>query len=255
MVDIKYFLAALISFLLSVVFPIILLVYIKSKHKSGWAYILAGAMFFFVFQMMLRIPLISYLQGQVWFYINVASNRTLMAVFLSFTAGIFEEIGRYIAFLLLKRKLSYENALGYGVGHGGFESIAIVGITSTANFVAISNLTFGWFDSLVSALPNIFLDMEALRALFLTVEPHLFIAGGLERVFALILHIGLSVMVAKSVYQRKPGLLIAAIMLHGGINLIAITMPNIYLAEGFLMIIALISVVYIRRQKNFADRY
>jgi uncharacterized membrane protein YhfC len=253
--DIKYFLAAFSAFLLSVVFPIMLLIFIKKRYKPGWSYILSGAVVFFLFQMVIRIPLISYLQGNVWFYVNIASSQVLMAAFLSFTAGLVEEIGRYLAFHLLRRKVSYSNALGYGIGHGGFESLAIVGISSAANFVAISNMSFGWFDSLISSLPNVFADMDSLRNLFTSVEPHLFLIGGMERVFAIMLHIALSVMVAKSVAQKKSMLLIGAILIHGGVNFVAVMLPNIYLAETFLLIIAVLSVVYIRRQKKFADKF
>ena len=44
------------------------------------------------------------------------------ALFLGFTAGLFEEVGRYLAFTtILKKRLDWKNAVAFGIGHGGIE--------------------------------------------------------------------------------------------------------------------------------------
>jgi uncharacterized membrane protein YhfC len=46
----------------------------------------------------------------------------------SLTAGVFEETARYIAYRFLLKEHNMENGLIYGVGHGGIESIMLVGV-------------------------------------------------------------------------------------------------------------------------------
>jgi Predicted membrane protein len=46
-----------------------------------------------------------------------------------FAAGIFEETGRLLAFLITKRHYKdIDSAVSYGIGHGGIEAVAVVGL-------------------------------------------------------------------------------------------------------------------------------
>ena len=55
-------------------------------------------------------------------------------------AGVFEEVGRYLAFrFLLKRYTNRRDAVTYGIGHGGIEAILVLGLTAINN-IAIAQL-------------------------------------------------------------------------------------------------------------------
>jgi uncharacterized membrane protein YhfC len=209
---------------------------------------LAGALVFAVFQIFTRIPLLTWMQGQSWFVIYVASERVLMALFLSFTAGLFEEVGRFVAFRFFRKGgYRFSEVFAYGVGHGGFESVLLVGVNAIANLVAVLYLAYGWFADFVVGNAQIFGTVGNLTAVFANNPPYLFILGGMERVFAILLHIALSFVVAKSVFGRKPKLLWIAILIHTAVNFIAVLMPSIWLTEGFMLLVALASVWFIRR--------
>lgn len=246
-----------ISAVLSVLFPIGLLFFVKRiSGKIHWRHVLAGVIIFAVFQIFTRIPLLTWLQGQSWFIIYIASERLLMLFFLSFTAGLFEEVGRYLAFAFFrKRGYRPSEIFAYGVGHGGFESIALVGINTLAILVATLYLAFGWFGDLIIGNPQIFGSVPALNSIISGNPAYVFLLGGLERVFAILLHIGLSFVVAKGVYGRKLRMLFLAILLHTGVNFIGVLMPNPLAAEGFLLLVALVSIWYIRNSYYNSFQY
>ncbi|QSX08054.1 YhfC family intramembrane metalloprotease [Alkalibacter rhizosphaerae] len=247
--------AVAFAVLFSVAFPIGLLFYSrKLAGKFPWKQALAGAMVFAIFQIFTRIPLITYLQGQSWFVIHIASERLLMALFLSFTAGLFEEVGRTVAFLLFRRNgYRFGEVFAYGVGHGGFESLLLVGVNTLANLVAVLYLAFGWFSNAVIGNPQIFGSVGDLSAVFAANPAHLFFFGGLERVFAIMLHIALSFVVAKGVSGKRPKMVLMAILIHTAVNFVAVLMPGVWLAEGFLLLVALGCFWYIR--KSFYTKY
>jgi uncharacterized membrane protein YhfC len=169
---------AAIIFTLNVCFlvPIGLAVYFYKKHKIYLPAILVGALAFAVTQPLSRIPLLQLLSAQDW-YSQMAQNTILLALFLSLTAGLFEETGRFICFkYILKNKLAWKNGLAYGIGHGGFEAIAIVGLSSINNLVFTKIINSGQIDSLAAALPPETLNylVEQLT----TASPLVFMLGG-----------------------------------------------------------------------------
>ena len=61
-------------------------------------------------------------------------NPYVFAIYGGLTAGIFEELGRFVAFFfLLKKYLDYKDGFAYGIGHGGIESILVGGILCASN--------------------------------------------------------------------------------------------------------------------------
>ncbi|NTW70896.1 MAG: YhfC family intramembrane metalloprotease [Eubacteriaceae bacterium] len=238
-----------ISFLLSFIFPFVLLIYMKKKYKTSLVFVLAGAIIFAVFQLIVRIPLIGWLNGNFWFYTNVVSNNVLYGLFLAFTAGLFEESGRYLAFRLIGGRINWANSVGYGIGHGGFESVALIGTTYLANLIAVGYLNYGLFGNIINWLPQIFNNMEAIKEIFRSTPSYYFLLGGIERVMTIIIHIALSLLVAKSFIRKKPLYLLYAILIHTLINLAAVFSPNILIAEFSVLIFALISGYYINESK------
>ena len=92
--------------------------------------------------------------------------------FLGLTAGLFEETGRWAAFRLMKRRrraLDWKDALALGLGHGGVEAI----------WVAVSGLLAGNLD--------------------FTADGSQVLLGGVERLFAMTLHVGFSFLIFKGV--------------------------------------------------------
>ena len=98
----------------------------KAKILSGISF--TGAAVFILFQLVTRIPLIQLvLPGMDWYKETIQSNIWTYGLFLGFTAGLFEEVGRYLAFILILKNLDWKNAVAFGIGHGGIEAILLVG--------------------------------------------------------------------------------------------------------------------------------
>ena len=58
------------------------------------------------------------------------ANPVLLALVAGLFPGLFEETGRLVAFnTVLKKRKNRETSISYGIGHGGFEVILILGIT------------------------------------------------------------------------------------------------------------------------------
>ncbi|MDD2375567.1 MAG: YhfC family glutamic-type intramembrane protease [Eubacteriales bacterium] len=98
---------------------------------------------------------------------------------------------------------------------------------------------------------------EIQDALINTPAPHFFLAG-FERLSAMSVHIGLSVLVCLAVLAKKPILLLLAILFHGLVNAPAALMNslglNIYLVEGLILIMAIAAAIFaIKSRQKFAS--
>ena len=122
------------------------------KKRISLVSVVVGALVFLVFQLLTRIPLLAVLGTQPW-YQQMAENIVLIGLFLSLTAGLFEEIGRYLAFrFVLKSRLQIKNGVAYGVGHGGFEAMALVGLTYVNNPIYSTLINSGQYDTLIAPM-------------------------------------------------------------------------------------------------------
>jgi len=244
-----------ITFAVVFLFPVILAVVFYRRHKFNWLAVLVGALVFLVFQVLTRIPLLSVL-GQMPWYQQMAQNIFLVGLFLSFTAGLFEEVGRWLAFrFALKGRWQTPNGVAYGIGHGGFEAIILTGLAYVNNLVISAMINSGMFETAIA--PQMGAMAETVRSALVETPSYMFLVGGLERVLAITLHIALSLVVLNAVRLRKPVYLLYAILAHTVANLGAVLLaqqPNgTWLAEGYLLVVAVICFLYIRRELRKPD--
>lgn len=247
--DLLSFLSIIFTSFISILFPIGLIIYFKRKYNSSLLYFVMGIIVFALFQMLIRIPLLSWLSGQFWFNIHIMNNKILYILFLSLTAGIFEEVGRFIAFkFVLPNHREWKNGIAFGIGHGGFEAVALVGLNYIAFILIAFNMNFQWFDSVVSLIPNV----SQVSKLLVDSSPSIFFMAGIERFFVIIVHIGLSLLVLDGVRIGKITPLFMAIGLHTLLNFSIIFMSlNIWIVEAIVGIAAIVSFIYIKNKKTF----
>jgi uncharacterized membrane protein YhfC len=205
---------------------------IASKKATRLRVILAGAAVFTLFQLVIRIPLLQVIQYS--FPDLVPSGKEInlhyitYSAVLALTAGIFEEFGRYIGIVtVLKKDRNWGDGLGFGIGHGGIEAILLVGVSNVA----------GLFTNL--AAPG---------------QPDWQIAmGGIERLFAMTIQIGLSLLVMVAVYRKKFSLVLLAVALHMVVDFpvgILALKGGILAAEVFVALCAVLSLVWIIKSKK-----
>lgn len=150
-----------------------------------------GVLTFLVSQLLTRIPLLSFLSGQAWFIAFSVAHPLLYSTLLGFTAGLFEEVGRWLFIgWLLKQQRGWSDGLVFGIGHGGLEA-CMVGANILAMLVAAPNL-------------------------LLSSPPWEILLGAAERILAVALQVGLSVMVMRGLAgnKKQPLYLLLAILIH-----------------------------------------
>ncbi len=237
------------TLLVSFGMPIGLAIYLCVKKKASILAVLVGALVFLVSQVLVRIPLLQ-MSSQMPWYQAMASNFVVLVVFLSFTAGLFEETGRYLAFrFLLRKQLETKNALAYGVGHGGFEAIYLIGLTFINNIVISLMINAGTFDQNVA--PSLGSSADMVRAQLVNIPPSTFAVAGIERALTILAHIGMSLLVYYAVRYGKVRFYFFALLAHTVLNFGAVMITQLnngmWFAEGYVLIGAILAVVLIMR--------
>lgn len=234
-----------ISLILSIFVPFGLIIFFKLKYKISLKSVLIGVLVFFVFQVLLRIPMITYLRQTSWYTINVASTPIILAIFLGLTAGLFEEGGRYLAFkFVLKKERKWKDGIAFGLGHAGIESVLLVGIAYISNIVISFLINSGTFST------ESVQGLDILKNTLINTESYMFILGGIERLFVLSIHIGLTLIVLYGIRKGKKIYLLLAILLHTGIDMIAVLSKNILITEGIILLIAIGFLIFISKSMN-----
>ena len=240
------------SVLISFGIPIGLTIYMVKKEHASMKAVLVGALVFFIFQVATRIPLLQIISKQAW-YFRMSSNVILLGLFLGLTAGIFEEIGRFLGFKLLKNKLSWSNGIAFGIGHGGIEAILLVGISNLNNIIYSIMINYGTFDTAIaSKLPAE--TAYLIKSQLINLSPSMFLAGGVERIFAMTVQIAFSLLVLYGVMSKKFLYVVYAILLHGLVDAPLVVLMskgiNIWAIEGFIALCAAIGIYYINKSKE-----
>lgn len=205
MIELETKIGLVISVVISFVTPILMLIYYMVHKKQKLKPFIVGVLVFFISQIMLRLPLLSYVfQNQIW-YMKLSLNPYLYSIFLGLTAGIFEEVGRYIGFkYFLKNNQKYDDGLSFGFGHWAIEALLIVGINAI-----ILLFSHNLFEASGLSITNAFMM-------------------GMERLFVISVHVGFSIIVLYSVRLNKISYLFIAIILHGIIDAGIGILPQIF---------------------------
>ena len=237
-----------VSALISIGLPVAFFVYIFRKHKAKFLPMLAGIAGFVIFALVLE----SLLHMVVFGNFPVLTEKPFLYILYGiFAAGIFEETARFISFSILKKKFKgVVTGLSYGIGHGGIEAIIIVGIAMINGIISSIVYNAGNLESLTANLdPEQLVQLYNQLGSFIVSPSYLFIIGGIERIFAMSIHLSLSVVVFYSVYSKdKLWLYPAAILLHAIINIPAAAyqigvLNNIFVIEGLTLIGAALTVL------------
>lgn len=136
----------------------------------------------------------------------IRGNLCLYACYGGFMAGLFEETGRFLAFktVLRGRQNKDANALMYGAGHGGFEAMVLVGIVMINDLVISIMINSGNTAALTNGLSGDALAQVETAVKQLIGNPSSeFLLSGFERIFAITVHIALSVLVWFAAKYRK----------------------------------------------------
>ena len=140
-----------VSLILCVAAPVALCVLLKRKTGAKLSDMLLGAVTFVIFAMFLEQML--HLAMSAVFGEKLTGNLWLSALYGGAAAAVFEEFGRLVAMkYFLGSQLEKENALMYGVGHGGVEALFVGGLTCVSNLATVSMVNGGKLESALAGL-------------------------------------------------------------------------------------------------------
>lgn len=212
---------AMISLNLFICFilPIIVFIFLQKKYKKMFKSFLLGALAFFIAQIILRIPIINnFLPKFFWYNVFQVQYPYLYWIFLGLTAGIFEEVFRlFFIKMFMKRNHRFIDSISFGLGHGAIEAMIITGLSNVNILIftlMINNgsLYLNRFNLPQSTLDTIFYQCTNLTGFDV-------ILGGIERIIAMGIHIGLTVLIFEGIIKKKSfKYLILAILIHAAID-------------------------------------
>lgn len=237
------------SIFIAVVIPIVIIIVLKVRYGAYLRSAFVGSASFMLFalllEQLLHQVLMPYVRDTAWLYV----------VYGCLTAGIFEECGRYLTMRYIisgNNRQGLSTALMYGAGHGGME-VLILGISMLSSLLVMISIASSGAEEAVRLLTQ-GLEGETLESakksiLDLAVQmdnspASLFLAGGVERIAALLAHISLSVIVYPAATEGKTWMLFAAVGLHAAFNIPAALgqiglIGNIWIVEAIIVALSI----------------
>ena len=217
-----------VALLFSIAAPIGMLLWLRKKKNADLMPFFAGCAVMLVFALLLETLVRQLVLGSGAGKV-IRDHIWLYALYGGFMAGLVEESGRFIAFktVLKKYRKKDVNALMYGAGHGGFEAFWLLGLGMINNLIYSALINFGKTEVFTSMVPEEQLaEAEGIFRTLIDTTPALFLLGIAERVFAIVIHLSLSVLVWFAAKKKgKVWLYPLAILLHllvdGGIVVLA----------------------------------
>lgn len=213
-------LPAIISFAICIGIPAAGGIYFLYRRDGTFLTFITGVLCFYISQPLLRIPLISFIgQKSTWFALLPYTSIVLYYLIMGFTAGLFEESARFIGLKLFrKNRTSWIDGLAFGLGHGGCEA--------------------AWL--FISMILPVIRQGQISSGLIL---------GAWERLFTMMVHIGLSFIVLYGIKIRQNRYLILAIAIHTLIDFL-IVIGNVWIVEGLITLEGLIAIIFILKCKK-----
>ena len=221
----------IIAVILMIAVPVCFFVFWRGtrKERTKIVWLIAGAVGFILSARVLELG-VHYIcilaDNPVSRFIN---GHTAAFVLYGITmAGVFEECGRHIVLkYVMKKNRTPENAVLYGIGHGGIEILAVILPAMILYLVIAVLFSRGNVEEAIkqlkiteetaaSALPSV----QAAAAF----DYAAMAMNVVERILAMLVHIGLTVIVYCGVVRANKACLPAAIALH----MLADTFPALY---------------------------
>lgn len=246
--------------LFAIVYPLVLALIAHQRLKVSWKYFGFGVIIFLLFQLVSRVPVVIIL-GSVLAPQLKSSPAFLYTwiVILAITAGLFEEVGRYIGYrwLMKRDEKTWSKAVMYGIGHGGLESMVLIGGGTLLTVLNIIVLSATNLNSLPSSQHTLIVQQFAA----INAEPWwLSLAGAWERLWTLPIHIALSVVVLQVFRRNAIVWLWLAVLAHSIVDfttaiipqLIGASVTSTLLVEGLVAIFGILAIVVIFRLREAA---
>ena len=174
-----------------------------------------------------------------WIYRDHPSWTVWFVLLSACTAGVFEEVGRWIGYRkVLRGERSQRVGVMYGLGHGGCESMLLVSLPMVALLIGGILASHGHINSapVVNAIRQ---QIEGLGAWGVPLAVF-------ERASAMALHVGLSLIVLQALTHTDRPWLLIAIVIHVVVDAAAVLL-NRHLLTAYtapIIAVAAVAVLY-----------
>lgn len=254
------FIWLIVGTVLWVAVPVAAAIIWKVKKKEPFTTILIGAATFLLFALILEKPIQNVLAFPTAMGLPdhavsrfLSANPILLALVSGLFPGVFEETGRLVAFkTILRNRKNRETSISYGIGHGGFEVILILGITYIQYIAYAVMINTGIIGIIINQVASLAPDqLGSVESVVNLLTGFSFADLGIafvERIFAVLFHIGASILVFYACRNKKSFWLYPfAILLHTAVDFIgALSIFNVihlspWVLEGIIAVFGLLT--------------
>jgi len=235
--------------------PVTLALLLRRHAGVTWGLILAGALAF-VGSQVVHLPL-NWILGLLGGGRGVALwPLPWMAVVAGLSAGVCEEIARYLVLRVWRRRdRSWVQGVAFGVGHGGVEAIFMGGLVliTLANMLILRQVG----PEVLGLSGDVLEQAQAQVDAYWSMAWYLPLLGGLERAFAMAIQIALSLMVLQAFVRDNWLWLMTAILAHALVDGVVAFLGGVgwspLALEGVVLLFALVGVALILALRPAAD--
>lgn len=241
-----------ISVFLAIIVPIGIIIWMGVKKRLNAKAAFFGVLLFIVFALVLENLMHRLVLGKDPTQSAIYKNVVLYMLYGGFAAGIFEEAARLLGFKFLIRVREGESlntGISYGLGHGGIEAVLLGGFVSASYLITSIMLNGGLLKGMTASMNEQQIANFNQGISAITSSPSgLFLIVGIERLIALTLQVALSLFVFKAVTEKKWQYFIYAVLIHAGIDMVAVLgqrgyIGNMYLMEGIVLAATVASII------------
>ena len=241
---------------LFIVAPLMMAIVWVVKKKEKISTILTGAATFLLFALILEKPIQNVLvfpalmglpyHGAAKF---LDAHPVLWALVVGLFPGVFEETGRLVAYkTVLRKRKNRETSISHGIGHGGFEVMCILGITYITYIAYAFMINSGTYGTLIEQAqlqsPDSVAQGYAVAEQLVVFSFGDLLLNTVERIFAVLYHIGASILVFYACKDKKRFWLYPlAILIHtamdafAGLTLAGVLVIPAWALEVFVAIV------------------
>ncbi len=201
--------------------PFIFLGYFRAKTGAKLSSFFIGMGFYVLFAFVAEGILNALLFNLFSFkdVLNRSTHPVWYALYGAVAAGVFEEMGKYFGLrYFMKDRPGKANALMFGIGHGGFETIAYGSSLFMGNIILalmVNSLGMEEYLAKLDLKGEALTDYRNAIGELIAIPPAENVAAGSERLLALIFQTALTILIFLAIQNiRKRFLLPAAILLH-----------------------------------------
>ena len=232
------------------VVPIIIAIIWKKKKNEPFTTVIIGAAAFLLFVTVEKVIQSFFIMDSTPMGAFINARPVLWAFTVGFFPGLFEETGRLVAFkTLLKKRQQRETSISYGLGHGGVAEVSVIMTYTMISYIAYAALINSGeiatvLEQVRELAPNQLSQIEDLIKQLTEFSAMSLVTMIIERVFAVMFHVGASIMAFYACKDKKFWLYPLAILIHTLIDMYGgLMLANVISIPGwaFELVFAIVS--------------